>query len=165
MLSFSRRKFLTLLAALPIAACGYQPVLKQGGAAQGLQGNIGFNLIESREGFVLLGQLEKRLGKAGPSARYQAAIDLIIEEDELELTALTGLVRYTLNGYAKLVVTDQTTGETVFSDKLRDVIGYSGNEQTLATTTSQRDATDKLILSLAEMIVLQLTSTAESWAG
>ncbi|MFT5160823.1 MAG: hypothetical protein ACI9ZD_002438, partial [Paracoccaceae bacterium] len=72
---------------------------------------------------------------------------------------------YTLNGYAKLVVTDQTTGETVFSDKLRDVIGYSGNEQTLATTTSQRDATDKLILSLAEMIVLQLTSTAESWAG
>jgi LPS-assembly lipoprotein len=164
MLLSDRRNFLFLLAALPAAACGFQPVYQQGSAASSLHGNFAFNLIESREGFVLLGQLEKRLGAGGPSARYNVAVDLTIEEEELVLTAATGLVRYTLNGYAKITVVDQASGTEVFDDKLRDVIGFSGDEETLSTSTSRRDAYDKLVVALADQIVLRLTSTAESWA-
>lgn len=165
MLYSDRRKFLIALGALPLAGCGFQPVYQQGGAARALHGDIQFNLIDSREGFVLLEQLEKRLGAGEASARFAANIVLMIEETELTLTAATGLVRTTLNGTIKLTVTDRTSGTEVFADKLRDTVAYSGNEETLVTSSSKRDAYDRLVLTLADQIVLRLTSTAENWAG
>ena len=163
MLLSNRRHILKLLAITPVMACGFQPVYKTGGSATALKDNISFNLIDNREGFLLLSHLEKRLGRGSSAAPYRATVELVIEEDELMLTALTGLVRYKLTGYAKLSVVDAETNQEIFNDKLRDVIGFSGNEETLATTTSRRDATDKLVLSLADAIVLRLSTTAQSW--
>ncbi len=160
---YSRRNFLLLLSALPLAACGYQPVLRQGGAARGLQGRLDFNLIDSREGFVLLEALEKRLGAGGGAARYGVTVKLMLDESDFILAVNSGLTRITIDGIAKVAVLDRTTGKEIFADKIRDVIGYSSSEATLATATSRRDARNKLILSLADMIVLRLTVDAESW--
>jgi LPS-assembly lipoprotein len=162
---YSRRNFLLLLGALPLAACGYQPVLRKGSVARGLQGNLDFNLIDSREGFILLEALEKRFGAGGASARYDVSVELMLEESDLVLTVATGLSRITIDGIAKVKVTDRSTGKEVFSEKIRDVIGYSANEETLATATSRRDARDKLVRSLADMIALRLSASAESWAA
>ena len=164
MLLSDRRKFLGLLAVLPLAACGFRPVYKAGSAARAIHGALEFNLIDSREGFALLEALENRLGAGGPNAPYAVTIDLMIEEEDLVLTVATGLVRYTLDGIAKVKVIERASGEEVFSDKLRDEVSYSGNEETLVTNTSKRDAHDKLIRALADQIVLRLSSTAESWA-
>ncbi len=169
MLLYERRKFLLTLAALPLAGCGFQPVYKQNGAARALHGNLNFNLIESREGFALLEQLESRLGTGGASARFAVTVELVFEETEMVLTAATALITFTARntviGIAKLSITDRTTGAEVFTDKLRDKVGYSSNEETLASASSKRDAYDRLVQALADQIVLRLTSTAESWAG
>jgi LPS-assembly lipoprotein len=168
MLLYERRKFLLMLGASPMAGCGFQPVYKQSGAARALHGNLYFNLIESREGFALLERLESRLGAGGSAARYAVNVELIFEETEMVLTAATALItftaRNTVKGIAKLSITDRTTGAEVFTDKLRDSVGYSSNEETLASDSSKRDAYDRLVLALADQIVLRLSSTAESWA-
>jgi LPS-assembly lipoprotein len=161
----NRRNFLTLLGALPLAACGYQPVLRAGGAARNLQGDLAFNLIDSREGFVLLEALEQRFGEGGASAKFDVSVKLVLEESDLILTVATGLNRVSIDGIAKVSVIERSTGDEVFAEKIRDVIGYSANEETLATATSRLDARDKLIRSLADMIALRLSASAESWAA
>lgn len=162
---FDRRKLLLALAALPVAACGFQPVLRQGGAARGLMGQIKFNLIESREGFVLLQQLESRLGNPALGARFDAEVELEIEEVGMVLTAATEVTRFEVNGKVTITVTDTATGEAVFTDKLRDTTGFTENSETAASNAARRDARERLVLALADQIVMRLTSTAESWAG
>ncbi len=164
MLSSDRRKFLITLGVLPLAACGFTPVYKEGAAARGLMGQIRFNLIESREGFLMLERLENRLGAPSANSRYAAEIVLEIEEVVLTLTAATSLERITVNGTATLKVKDIATGEEVFSDKLRETTGYSSSSETAVSVSVKRDAHERLVLSLADKIVSRLSSTANSWA-
>lgn len=165
MLLSKRRDFLLALAALPLAACGFSPIYKTGGAARGLKGRVRFNLIESREGYLLLQNLEARMGVPGVSPDYKAKIDLVIEEQVLTLTTATSLERVTVNGAAIITIVNTSTGAEVFADKLRETTGYTRSAETAETTSSRRDALDRLVGSLADQIVLRLGATAESWAA
>lgn len=153
------------MAALPLAACGFQPILKQGSAARGLQGQIAFNLIESRAGFELLELLEKAFGIAGPSARFQAKTTLVFEEEELVLIAASSLARVTLYGGVTVEITDQNKGIVVFKEKIRDAVSYTTSAETAVTIATQRDGQSRLVKLLAERLILRLNTTAESWAG
>ena len=159
-----RRTVLLSLAALPLAGCGFTPVYQQNGAARGLHGKIRINLIESRDGFQLLSRLETRLGSAGVNAPFAMTVDMAVSETDLILDVALGITRYTLTGVATISVKDVAADAVVLSGKLRETVGYSGNAETAQTVAAKRDATDRLIDSLADMIVLRLTSTAESWA-
>lgn len=165
MLLSERRNILLTFLALPLAACGFTPVLGAGSVARSLQGNLRFNLIDSREGFLLLEQLESRFGTAGASARFNVKIGLNITDNALVLTAATGLTRHTLTGFAKINVVPQATDKSVFSDELRETVGYTSGAETLATESSKKDAYRRLVRALADAIALRLSASAESWAG
>jgi len=158
-----RRNFLLVLGALPLAACGFTPVYQQGGAATGLTGNIRFNLIDSREGFLLLSALESRLGTASANAPFQAVVTLTLTNRDLTLNAATALQRHDLAATAEISVTN-AAGETVFSNVVRDATSYSTSTQNLANMTSRDAATARLMQALADKIVRQLAVTSESWA-
>ena len=160
-----RRTLLLTLCTLPVAGCGFAPVYRQGGAASGLHGQIRPNLIESREGFELMTRLDERLGAPRADARFDMTVDLTFRQDELILDVTNGITRYTLNGTAKISLTDRTTVTVVLTDIVRDTAGYSGTAQTAQTEAAKRDAYTRLAIALADKIVLRLTSTAESWAG
>ncbi len=160
-----RRTLLLGLAALPLAACGFTPVYQKGGAAQGLQGQIFVALVDSHEGFGLLERLESRLGTAGSNARFAMALELEITEEKLIINALSGINRYTLKGKAGVKVTDQTTGTVVFSDTIREVVGFSGTTETAQSAAAKKDAYDRLVLALADQIVMRVNATAASWAA
>jgi len=162
---FNRRTLLLSLTTLPLAACGFSPVYRKGGAASSLYGTLRFNLIESREGFLLLEHVTARLGPSNPAARFDVSLTMEITEDELVLTSTTSIIRHTLNGLIKLTVTDVESGEAVFTDKFRETSGYSTNAQTAVSASAKRDATDRLVQALADMVVLRLSSTSESWAA
>ncbi len=152
------------LAALPLAACGFTPVLRAGGAGASLPGALRFNLIDSKAGFLLLEQLEKRFGTPDGSARFDVTIALEIKENALVLTAATGLTRYTLTGFAGINVVSRATGNKVFSDELRETAGYTGGAEMLVSESSKQDAYDQLIRSLADRIALRLSASAQGWA-
>ncbi|GEM_PF-593413 len=164
MLLYDRRKLLLTTALAPLAGCGFTPLFDSGGAAAGIFGMLRFNLIESREGFLLLDRLESRFGAAGNDAVYDVKIELIIEEKKLTLTAATSLERVTVNGAAILTVVDTRADAEVFADKLRETTGYTSSSETAVTVSSRRDARDRLVNALADQIVNRLAATAPDWA-
>jgi len=164
MSSFNRRIFLSFLVALPVAACGFTPIYRQGSAGKSLMGRLRFNLTETREGFLLLEQLEQRFG-AGDAVDFDVIITLKTTEDTLTLTAATSLDRITVTGKAHLSVKSKATGNEVFADDLRETTGFSSNKETAVTAQSRRDAHDRLVKSLADKIALRLSSTAAGWAS
>ena len=64
MSSSDRRTFLTLLAATPLAACGFAPVYGPDGAGNALRDRLRIEPPDTRLGFVLVSRLEDRLGRA-----------------------------------------------------------------------------------------------------
>ena len=152
------------LAALPLAACGFKPVYQAGGAARQLQGQIHFNLIQSREGFALLERLESRFGPGSEKSRFMAKLDLQISQDDLLLDATNGISRFTLNGKVLLTLSDRTKNSVILTETFRDVAGYSGTSETAETVAARSDAYNRLVDALADQIILRLTSTAEGWA-
>jgi len=165
MSSFKRRNLLLSLAALPLAGCGFQPVYGENAAASGLRGRLGFNLIESPEGFLLRDVLERRYGDAGAGAEFLVEIELDIEESDLVLVATTGLTRVTVNGEARVTVKRRGDDAPVlFRDRLRETVGYSSGPETLVTKAARRDARERLARALAERIALRLGASAGDWA-
>ncbi len=163
MLLFERRAVLFGLAALPIAACGFQPVYRQGSAATALAGNIIVDLIDSREGFELLERLETHLGSARPSAEYGLAIDLEITEESLSI-GTTGVVsRQNVLGAANISVRSMATGDVLFAERVEITTAYSVTSATAATAAAKRGAYQQVALALADKINLRLAVTAADW--
>ena len=158
-----RRAFLLFLSAGVLSGCGFQPVYTSGGAATAIRGQVRTKTIQGRDGFELVGRLDARLDPPGANARYLMSVDLTVTEEDLILDVTNGITRYTLVGIAKVSVTDTSTSAVVFQDKLRDTVGYSGTSETVQTEAAERDAHRRLMVALADQIVLRLTSTASSW--
>ena len=57
-----RRTFLTLAAALPLAACGFAPALAPGGGLAGLRDRVRVADPQTRNDFAMKVRLEERLG-------------------------------------------------------------------------------------------------------
>jgi len=164
MLSSDRRTLLLMLTALPLAGCGFQPVYQQGGAGRSIHGQIRVNLIENYDGFLLLERLESRLGAPAANARFEMTVEMSVTQQEIILDVVKGITRYQLNGIATLSIKDADSGTMVFSDKLRQTTGYSGTSETAQTQAARLDANERLVVALADQIILRLTSTADSWA-
>ncbi len=160
---YERRNLLKILAALPLAGCGYTPLLEKGSAARALQGDLRFNLIESSDGFALLEALETRFGRPRENARFDVSVALTITDRALVLNT-TGLERHTLSGKAEIRVLSRRTGDVLFHDVLRQTAGYTASAQTLVTRASERAARQRLVGLLADAVALRLESTARSWA-
>jgi len=159
-----RRGFLISLTAFGVAACGFEPVYRTGGAARGLNGQIRMDVIQGRDGFDLLRRIESRLGKPVSNPRFALAVEFVVTEDSLVLDAAKGISRFTLNGVAHITVKSMAEGTKVFAAKLRETTAYSGTSETGQTDAAKRDAHSRLATAMADQIVTRLTSTAESWA-
>ncbi len=157
-----RRTFLFALAALPLAGCGFTPMLKGGSAGGALQGALHFNLIDSRMGYLLLGALEARFGPA-TARRYDVVIDLDTKEEKIILTAATGVSRFILDGYATITVTPTGAEEATWTGHVHEQVGFSQTAETAASLASRRDAEDRLIAGLAERIATELAAKALSF--
>ncbi len=154
-----------MLAALPLAGCGFAPVYGRGGAARGLRGQLDFDLVETRPGFLMREELVARFGSGGPDARFAVKVTPDFTTDDLVIDATAGIARHELHGKVEIAVTDRTTGKVVFTDTLRDTTGYSSTAATVASNAARRDAETRLSRSLAEAVAARLAETAGAWAG
>ncbi len=161
MSSYNRRRAVLILAAFA-AGCGFQPVYGPGGSAEGLRGTIGFDAPRDLEGFALVRQLEDRLGLAdAPSYRLSARI--FTDEQELGVTPDQVITRYNLRGRVEFVLLDETTGRVATSGQVASFTSYSATGTPFATRTAREDATERLMVILADQIVSRLLVTAGEW--
>ncbi|PWE33499.1 hypothetical protein DDZ14_04700 [Maritimibacter sp. 55A14] len=160
MSSSDRRTFLTALALLPLAGCGFEPAFAPSGAAHGLQGQILVAPATNRTGFVLVGRLEDRLGRSGAGARYELKVSMRTRKEAIGITTANEIERFNVIGEADFVLREMAGGTVVQSGQVQNFTSYSATASTVSTLTAERDALERLAAALADQIVTRLLAGA-----
>ncbi|UOA25561.1 LPS assembly lipoprotein LptE [Pseudosulfitobacter sp. DSM 107133] len=148
----------TLLALPLLAACGFAPVYGPQGAGTALQGRVLVEAPDTRDDQLMLQQIERRLGRAGDPA-YGLAIDLIVTREGLAIDADGDIDRYNLLGTATYTLTSSANSAVVSTGTVTNFTGYSSTGSTVATLAAERDARQRLMTALGDMVVDRLVAT------
>lgn len=151
-----------LLGMLALAGCGFSPVYAPGTAGSGLRNTIAVEAPATEEGFHLRRQLLDRLGTPA-EIRYLLAVTLDIGSDPVAITAAGEITRYNLPGTAGWALSDAATGAVLAQGEVSAFAGYSTTSSTVATRASERDATERLMVALADLIVTRLFVAAQGF--
>ncbi|MEO0633891.1 MAG: LPS assembly lipoprotein LptE [Pseudomonadota bacterium] len=147
--------FKTTLLCLMLAACGFSPVYGPGGSGAALQNRIVVDPPRDREGFILVRQLEDRLGRPS-SAVYRLAVAIEIGQENRAIDPDGDIRRLHLVGAADYTLFDTASGATVAEGSVDSFVGYSATGTTVATLAARRDAQNRLMTILADDIVRRL---------
>lgn len=153
MLSHNRR--FMLLAPLALAACGFQPVYGPGGNGTAMQNRVLVDEQHTREGYVLVREIEERLGRSN-SPTYGLALNINTVEESLATDLEGNTRRFNLIGTVDYALRDMATGQIVTSGKVENFTGYSATGTTVATLAGEQDAQVRLMTILSDQIVTRL---------
>lgn len=160
-MSSCNRRFL-LLAPLALTACGFSPAYGPGGVAQGLAGTIRAADPDTKDGFDLVGRLEERLGR--PSAvRYDLAYVIVTQPVGVGITPENDITRYNLTGHVDWTLTERGTNARLAGGRVDSFTSWSATGSTVAGIAAEEDAHRRLMVILADQIVMRLLATAGSW--
>ncbi|MEL6566538.1 MAG: LPS assembly lipoprotein LptE [Pseudomonadota bacterium] len=143
---------------MALAACGFAPVYGPEGTGTALQNRVMVDPPVDREGFLLVRQLEDRLGRTGDAA-YRLSVNLTVAQENRAIDPDGDIRRFHLIGTATYELRDAETGTVVRADAVDDFVGYSATGTTVATLAARRNAQERLMTILADQIVLQLQAT------
>ena len=159
MSSFDRRAFLALLPAA-LAACGFEPVYAPGGAASTLSGRVEVQELTTTEGYLLVRDLEERLGRPQAPA-YKLGLDLEIESQGQAVTETDDTTRYSVVGRLSYELTPYGSVDVIAAGEVSNFTGYSATGSTVETLAAQRDAHARLMTILADQVATKLFATAD----
>ena len=163
MSSSDRRTFLVLMAALPMAACGFAPAYGPGGTASGLQGSIRVDDPSDKNGFDLVERLEERLGRP-EATRYALSYTIATKPIGVGITPENAITRFNLTGSIDWGLTDTATGARLTGGRVTSFTSYSATGSTVAGLAAEQDAAMRLMRLLADQIVTRLIATSGQWA-
>lgn len=155
-----RRTFLALPALLLAAACGFEPVYGPGGTGAALYGKIAVAEPQDQETYILVRELEQRLGQPVQAA-YDLTLALRTNSEGQAVTASGDITRYSITAEVVYALTDRTTQAELSSGTIRNFTGYSATGSTVETLAAERDAQERLMIILADQIAAQIYATAD----
>jgi len=158
-MSLFNRRILFLLP-LALMACGFTPVYAPGGTASALRGKVEVAEPESVNSYLLVQNLEERLGRPNVPV-YSLSLTLLTGEQGQAVTASNETTRYSVVGKVDYVLSDIASKEPVASGSVENFTGYSATGSTVETLSSERDAHERLMVILADQITTQLYTTAD----
>ncbi len=166
MSSYNRRTVLLSFAAasgLMLAGCGFEPVYGNGGTAARFLDQVTVDAPTDNRNYLLTRELEDRLGR-NLNGAYGLSVSLKTSQQSAGRTITGATSRYDVIGEATFALRDMATGEVLTSGKTRNYVGYSATGSTVATVASQEDATERLMVILADQIVANLLAYAAQTA-
>jgi LPS-assembly lipoprotein len=137
---------------LALGGCGFAPVY---GEDNVLRGQITFETRDTVPGFRLRERLEQRLGVTEVPA-YVLRAQITDRRRSLAITTSGDNQRFNVLGTVTWVLTHATTGETLASGRHETFTSYAATGSTTATQAAEMDATARLSVALADMIVSRL---------
>lgn len=143
-----------------LVGCGFAPVYGPGGTGAALRGKVEVQAPDTADSYLLVRDLENRLGRATQPA-YQLAYVLATETQGQAVTASNETTRYSIVGVVDYVLTRIATGQTVASGQVRNFTGYSATGSTVETLAGERDARARLMTILADQIATRMMATAD----
>ncbi|MBQ1202475.1 MAG: hypothetical protein IIX61_01455 [Loktanella sp.] len=141
-----------LLGLLALAGCGFAPVYGDNNA---LRGKIAFDTRDNVAGFRLRERLEQRLGVADTPV-YTLRAEITDRRRSLAITTAGDNTRFNVVGTVAWVLTDAATDVVVATGNHETFTSYSATGSTTATQAAETDATARLSVALADMIVSRL---------
>ena len=147
-----------LALILLLTACGFEPVYGPGGTGSALQNRILVDRPIDREGFLLVQQLEERLGRTGDPA-FTLSVDLSLVQEDRAIDPDGDIRRFHLIGRAAYTLRDTGTGDIVRTGAANNFVGYSATGTNVATLAAKRNAEERLMTILADQIVQQLQAS------
>lgn len=155
----NRRTF--LLGAVAVGGCGFTPSYGPSGGAAGLQGQVDVEEPGDHYGYVLVRELEDRLGRTS-AGKYSLSLATRIERREMAVT-IDGLTnRFDILGEVTYALTDKNSKEVLTSGKVDNFTGYSTTGTTVAMLAGETAAEDRLMIMLADQIHAQLLAFAKT---
>lgn len=154
-MSLLDRRTFVLAALAPLAACGFTPAYGPGGAASALQNRVQVDSENSRDNFLLVRELEERLGRASAPA-YGLSVQIATEQQGLAINDEGDTRRFNLLGRVDYALRDLASGNIVTSGKVENFTGYSATGTTVATLAAETDAQERLMTILADQITTRL---------
>ncbi|OYX45142.1 MAG: hypothetical protein B7Z02_02545 [Rhodobacterales bacterium 32-67-9] len=164
MSSSDRRAILYLLAALPLAACGFTPAYAPGGPAAGLLGRVTVDAPTDKDSFDLVARLEERLGRTR-APEYRLSYRIETKTEGQAIAPDNTINRYQVIGTIAFTLHDEGTGAALSSGKVSSFTAYSAFGTSVATAASEADAHARLMRLLADQIVTRLIATSAEWNG
>ena len=159
-----RRAVLAILAAAPLAACGFEPAYAPGGPAAGLLGRVTVDPPDDRDAFDLVARLEDRLGRTQmPEFRLSHRITVRTEAQAIAPDA--AINRYQVKGTVDFALHDLASQEVLTSGTVAYFTAYSAFGTSVATVAAEADAHRRLMRILADQIVTRLIATSGAWNG
>lgn len=155
--SLARRNVLKSLAGLGLAglaACGFSPAYAPGGAASRLHGRTLLPDPNSEESYLLIRELEQRLGRAG-SVDYALELTLRISESRLAVNAANDTTRFRVSGDLDYKLRD-ASGALLTEGQVTNFTGYSATGSTVATQAAGRAARARIVTMLADLLMSRL---------
>lgn len=154
-MSWCNRRTLILAALAALPACGFTPVYGPEGAGTALQGAVVVDPPATRDGYLLVRELETRLGRANPG-RYGLSYKVEVRASSVAISRANVTTRYNLLGEVTYALRELDGGAVVASGKVDNFTGYSASGTTVATQAAERDAHERLMTILADQIAAQL---------
>lgn len=149
------RLYLIAFSVVLLTACGFTPVHAPGGSAAGLQGRIVVAEPDDPNSYILVQELEQRLGQPSAPA-YDLSFSLIVEDEGQAVTETGEITRYSITGLAAYALTPLGSEDPVLSGEVDTFTGYSATGSTVETLAAERDARRRLMVILADRITTEL---------
>ncbi len=163
MSSSDRRTVLSLLLALPLAACGFAPAYGPGGPARQLLGQVAIDPPSDKGGFDLVERLEERLGRNGNGA-FRLGYTVITSEIGQGISPADAITRYRVDGSVSYSLA-RADGSVAAAGKVSGFSAYAASGTTVSTVSAREDAYQRLMVQLADRIVTQLIAKSGSSGG
>ena len=158
MLSFDRRTL--MLLPLALAACGFEPVHAPGGSGAALDGKVAVSAPNTAESFLLVRNLERKLGRDATSgSNYALDVQVSTVTRRAAITTANEINRYAIDGRATYALKSNGTGQILASGVVTGFAGYSAAGSTVSTLAGERDAKERLMVILSDRIVIRLYAT------
>jgi len=163
MSSSDRRAFLSALAVLPLAACGFRPLHAPENRENSLRGKVQAEAPENARQFRFVARFEDRIGRAAAplwTLRYEIALRQLA----VGVTPDNVTTRYNLSGRLSWSLLQVGGEEAVLSGVIENFTSYSATGTTVAVRTARQDAENRLMIILADQLVAQLFAQSEKLA-
>ena len=157
MSSFNRRTFLTVPLAL--AACGFTPAYGPSGPAQGLQGRIRAADPTNKNGFDFVTAIEARFGRS-KDPRYGLAYTISTQSVGVGYATDTTITRYNLKGRVDWSLTDRDSDSRIAGGTAENFTSWSATSATVAGQAAEEDATERLMVILADQIAADILAAS-----
>lgn len=141
-----------------VAGCGLTPVYGPNGTGTALRGSIAFASPESVADYQLRTQLIARLGDT-VQPRWTLSVSLTETPTPATITLDGDTTRFNLVGTADWTLSDMAGGAVTAGD-VSTFTSYSATGSTVATQAAQADASARLAVAMADLIVSRLLLAA-----